>query len=153
MEQQTEGLGPRPSDPDLFPADALEEYADGGAEEYADGGADDDAGAGEYVSAGVDDDVGTDDDPGWADDEAGESAPEQAGRGEHELHAEQRPATGEPRVDAALARLDDLAGRPVAEHRAIFEEVHRRLRDVLGELDSRQPPATGPRDPASRPGR
>jgi hypothetical protein len=51
----------------------------------------------------------------------------------------QRPATGEPRVDAALARLDELAGRPVTEHRAIFEDVHRRLRDVLGELDTREP--------------
>ena len=47
------------------------------------------------------------------------------------------PATGEPRVDAALARLDELAGRPFTEHRAIFEDVHRRLRDVLGELDTR----------------
>jgi hypothetical protein len=52
----------------------------------------------------------------------------------------QRPATGEPRVDAALARLDELAGRPVAEHLAIFEDVHRRLSDVLGELDTREPP-------------
>jgi hypothetical protein len=51
----------------------------------------------------------------------------------------QRPATGEPRVDAALATLDELAGRPVTEHRAIFEDVHRRLRDVLGELDTREP--------------
>jgi hypothetical protein len=61
---------------------------------------------------------------------------------------EERPATGEPRVDAALARLDELAGRPVAEHRAVFEDVHRRLRDVLGELDAReqnpdQPAAAG----------
>jgi hypothetical protein len=51
---------------------------------------------------------------------------------------EQRPATGEPRVDAALARLGELPGRPVTEHRAIFEDVHRRLRDVLGELDTRE---------------
>jgi len=63
-----------------------------------------------------------------------------------------RPSTGEPRVDAALARLDDLAGRPVTEHRAVFEDVHRRLRDVLGELDSRQPPGDGS-DAAGRPGR
>lgn len=51
---------------------------------------------------------------------------------------ERRPATGEPRVDAALARLDELAGSPVSEHRAVFEDVHRRLRDVLGELDTRE---------------
>ena len=54
-----------------------------------------------------------------------------------------RPATGEPRVDAALARLDELEGLPVTEHRAVFEDVHRRLRDVLGELDAGQAPATG----------
>ncbi len=65
-----------------------------------------------------------------------------------------RPSTGEPRVDAALARLDDLAGRPVTEHRAIFEDVHRQLRDVLGELDSRQQPQSrDATDAASRPGR
>jgi hypothetical protein len=65
-----------------------------------------------------------------------------------------REATGEPRVDAALARLDELAGRPVTEHRAVFEDVHRRLRDVLGELDSRQQPQSrDATDAAGRPGR
>jgi hypothetical protein len=44
-------------------------------------------------------------------------------------------ATGEPRVDEALARLDDLRDLPVTEHRAVFEHVHRQLREVLGELD------------------
>jgi hypothetical protein len=52
--------------------------------------------------------------------------------------AVQRHGTGEPRVDAALARLDELGRRPVTEHRAIFEDVHRRLSDVLGELDTRE---------------
>jgi hypothetical protein len=67
---------------------------------------------------------------------------------------ERRPATGEPRVDAALAKLDELAGRPVTEHRAIFEDVHRRLREVLGELDTRQPsPARDATGAVSRPGR
>lgn len=51
-----------------------------------------------------------------------------------------RQATGEPRVDAALAKLDDLPAMPVTEHRAVFEDVHRRLRDVLGELDAGQRP-------------
>jgi hypothetical protein len=46
--------------------------------------------------------------------------------------------TGEPRVDAALARLDELAGQPITEHRAIFDDVHARLREVLGELDTRE---------------
>jgi hypothetical protein len=44
--------------------------------------------------------------------------------------------TGEPRVDAALARLDELPDLPVSEHRAVFEHVHRSLTDVLGELDA-----------------
>jgi hypothetical protein len=50
--------------------------------------------------------------------------------------AEQREATGEPRVDEALSRLDELAELPVSEHPEVFEHVHARLRDVLGELDS-----------------
>jgi hypothetical protein len=77
--------------------------------------------------------------------EAEHGRPEQAG---------QRPATGEPRVDAALARLDELEGLPVTEHRAVFEDVHRRLRDVLGELDTGQQRDAGPAaGPTSRPGR
>ena len=68
--------------------------------------------------------------------------------------ASREPATGEPRVDAALARLDELPGRPVTEHRPIFEDVHRRLRDVLGELETRGPSqAQDDTDAASRAGR
>jgi hypothetical protein len=69
------------------------------------------------------------------------------------LIAAKRQATGEPRVDAALARLDDLAGLPVTEHRAVFEDVHRRLRDVLGELDTGQLPDAGNAGAESRRGR
>lgn len=77
--------------------------------------------------------------------EAEHGRPEQAG---------ERAATGEPRVDAALARLDELEGLPVTEHRAVFEDVHRRLRDVLGELDTGQPPEAGhAAGTTSRPGR
>ena len=54
-----------------------------------------------------------------------------------------RPATGESKVDEALAPLDGLAGLPVAEHPAVFEQVHRRLREVLGELDSGEPGGAG----------
>jgi hypothetical protein len=46
-----------------------------------------------------------------------------------------RPSTGEARVDDAVARLDDLAGLPVAEHLAVFEYVHERLTEALGDLD------------------
>lgn len=45
-------------------------------------------------------------------------------------------ATGEPRVDAALASLGRLALLPVGEHPAVFEQVHRGLQEVLGELDA-----------------
>jgi hypothetical protein len=98
---------------------------------------------------------------------AAEEPASEAGAGPADLTAgEQRPAgggrsaTGEPRVDAALARLDELEGLPVTEHRAVFEDVHRRLRDVLGELDAGQAltagqaaaPARGAGRPA-RPGR
>ena len=53
---------------------------------------------------------------------------------------DEQSATGEPRVDAALARLSELARRPVTEHREIFADVHQRPRDVLGDLDHRPPP-------------
>ncbi len=46
--------------------------------------------------------------------------------------------TGDPGVDAALARLGDLAGLAVTEHPRVFDDVHRRLEDVLDELDAGQ---------------
>jgi hypothetical protein len=46
-----------------------------------------------------------------------------------------RPATGDARVDDAVARLDDLAALPLAEHLAVFEYVHERLTEALGDLD------------------
>jgi uncharacterized Ntn-hydrolase superfamily protein len=49
---------------------------------------------------------------------------------------QERPTAGDPRVDAALARLDELPGVPVSEHPRIFDDVHRRLEDVLDELGS-----------------
>lgn len=79
-----------------------------------------------------------------------------AGEAEHGRPewAGERPATGEPRVDAALTRLDELEGLPVTEHRAVFEDVHRRLRDVLGELDTGQPREAGQAaGTTNRPGR
>jgi hypothetical protein len=55
------------------------------------------------------------------------------------------PGTGDPRVDGALAGLRGLAGRPVAEHPAVFEQVHQRLREVLDELDGGPPGAAAGR--------
>jgi hypothetical protein len=53
-----------------------------------------------------------------------------------EAAAPDLPATGEPRVDAALKLLQRLPGLPVSEHPELFEQVHAQLSEVLGELDS-----------------
>ena len=49
------------------------------------------------------------------------------------------PPTGDDRVDAAMAGLSRLAGAPAEEHVAVFEEVHGRLRDILGEASEGTP--------------
>jgi len=49
--------------------------------------------------------------------------------------------TGDDRVDEAVAGLSRLPGRPADEHVAVLEEVHGRLRDILGELNEGQGPA------------
>ena len=65
-----------------------------------------------------------------------------------------RPSTGDARVDDAVARLDDLPGLPVAEHLAVFEYVHARLTEALGDLDVQAParPADQPAGPGARGG-
>jgi len=47
----------------------------------------------------------------------------------------EQPVAGDPRVDAAVARLADLDDRPVAEHVEVFEDVQRRLQEALAGLD------------------
>jgi hypothetical protein len=64
--------------------------------------------------------------------------------------ADPRPATGDSRVDEAVSQLADLAGRPVAEHPAIFERVHQRLTEALGDLGARE--RAVPDDSPGRPG-
>ena len=49
------------------------------------------------------------------------------------------PPTGDDRVDAAVAGLRRLAGAPADEHVAVLEEVHGRLRDILGEVNEGTP--------------
>jgi hypothetical protein len=49
------------------------------------------------------------------------------------------PPTGDDRVDAAVAGLSRLAGAPPDEHVAVLEEVHGRLRDILGEVSEGTP--------------
>jgi hypothetical protein len=61
--------------------------------------------------------------------------------------ARARPGTGDARVDDAVARLGDLAGLPLAEHVAVFEYVHERLTEALGDLDVHAPAHAGDRLP------
>ena len=63
-----------------------------------------------------------------------------------ERSAAQAAPTGDARVDDAIAGLSRLQGRPADEHVAILEEVHGRLRDILGELDET------PESPQAAPG-
>jgi hypothetical protein len=81
--------------------------------------------------------------PGGAEDAGGPAAP-------------RRPvvprawlSTGDPRVDDAVARLDDLAGLPIAEHLAVFEYVHERLTEALGDLEVHAPARAGDRSPGA----
>ena len=42
--------------------------------------------------------------------------------------------TGDPRVDQAIAGLSDLGQIDLDDRPAVLEEVHDRLREILGEL-------------------
>jgi hypothetical protein len=48
-------------------------------------------------------------------------------------------STGDAEVDAALERLDELDGKPVDEHAAVYDDVHRRLGAVLDGPADGQP--------------
>jgi hypothetical protein len=54
--------------------------------------------------------------------------------------------TGDDRVDDAVAPLGRLRALPPEEHVVVLEEMHGRLRDLLGELDG----ADGPGSPEGR---
>ena len=59
--------------------------------------------------------------------------------------------TGDPRVDAAIAGLGALADADLADRPAVLEEVHDRLREILGELgDPARPGPAGPGEPGRR---
>ncbi len=47
--------------------------------------------------------------------------------------AQHQPPTGDPRVAAAVERLDTLGERPPAEHVEVYEDVHRVLQDALAD--------------------
>lgn len=61
--------------------------------------------------------------------------------------------TGDPRVDAAIAGLGALADTDLAGRPAVLQEVHDRLREILGELgDPGRPGQAAPVRPGE-PGR
>ena len=62
----------------------------------------------------------------------------------------QAAPTGEPSVDAMIARLDGLDGLPLDQHVAVFEDTHAGLRRVLSELDARPDDAAGQPGPGGR---
>lgn len=45
-------------------------------------------------------------------------------------------ATGDPRVDAALERLQELDQVPIEEHAEVFGDIHARLSAALGEAQA-----------------
>jgi hypothetical protein len=67
------------------------------------------------------------------------SGPGAQADGEGPRLASQLPPTGDDRVDQAVAGLGRLAGAPAEEHVAVLEEVHGRLRDILGGLNEGSP--------------
>ncbi|MEU8342479.1 hypothetical protein SAMN05443665_105810 [Actinomadura meyerae] len=84
-------------------------------------------------------------------DEAAEAAqaPDPAPEPEPEFPAAPPPdPTGDPRVDAAVAPLGGLGALPVAEHVRVFEDVHRRLQDLLASADQDEPAPAAPPRPA-----
>ena len=45
--------------------------------------------------------------------------------------------TGDARVDAATARLEEISDLPTSDHVALYDDVHRRLQDALSDADVR----------------
>lgn len=58
--------------------------------------------------------------------------------------------TGQAAVDAGLARLAEAGHLPVSGHLAMYEDVHRGLRDVLAALDQHPGPPAPTHDPQER---
>ncbi|MEU8579698.1 hypothetical protein [Streptomyces abikoensis] len=59
----------------------------------------------------------------------------------------ERVPTGDPGVDAHLARLADADHLDASGHLAVYEDVHQGLRDALGALDRPPGPPPGPARP------
>ncbi len=62
------------------------------------------------------------------------------------------PETGDPGVDALIARLTDADALPTEGHVAVYEDVLGGLRETLAALDSRPgPPPPSPGAPGRSP--
>ena len=57
---------------------------------------------------------------------------------------------GDPRIAAAVARLDGLTDTPPAEHVEVYEDVHRVLQDALADAAGHQ--RAGGTDDTGEPG-
>ncbi len=66
----------------------------------------------------------------------------------HDLEAApEQVRTGEGRVDAVIASVEGLSGRPVEEHVTVFEQAHDELRRALDGTPDNTPddgPDAGP---------
>jgi hypothetical protein len=60
----------------------------------------------------------------------------------HDQSQAESTGTGHPEVDAVVASLGELDGRPVSEHVQVFETAHERLRGALS--DAADDPAHDP---------
>ena len=56
---------------------------------------------------------------------------------EHFAPVDALQSTGDARVDAATARLEEVPDLPTADHVEVYEDVHRRLQDALSEAEVR----------------
>ena len=72
--------------------------------------------------------------------------PDEADHADHADQADQADQaaaptqTGNPDVDSVLASLDSLSDAPVADHVAVFETAHDRLRAALTQTEHASPP-------------
>ena len=53
--------------------------------------------------------------------------------------------TGDPRVDAAIGQLASLDDMDLVDRPAVLQDVHDRLREILGELGDPRPGEPGQR--------
>lgn len=87
------------------------------------------------------------------DDSESESGPDVAPVAAGDDRAAPAPqATGDARVDAAIAHLVELGELPVSAHPPIFERIHGQLVEVLGDLHTGASLAE-PAEPGEQPAR